>query len=80
MATPKYIRLTAASDGTDIRVRTDQVLGMHTTDPRRAANFVSGAAQPGETVVTVSYGTYTVKETQTEVCRKMAGLPTKGKS
>lgn len=79
MATaPKYIRLTAASDGTDIRVRTDQVLGMHTADPKRSANFVTGDALPGDTVVTVSYGTYRVKETQIEVVRKMAGLTTKG--
>jgi hypothetical protein len=77
---PRYIRLTAASDGTDIRVRTDQVLGMHTADARRPANFVTGDDQPGETVVTVSYGTYRVKETQIEVVRKMAGLTTKGKS
>lgn len=79
MSEPKYITLTAASDGTLIRVRTDLIYAIHTANTRRTANFITGPDRPGDTVVTVSFGSYTVKETPKQVIRMMAGKP-KGKS
>lgn len=78
MTAPKYVKLTAAADGTPVRIRCDQILGLHTADVKHSANFITGPSTPGQTVVNTSFGAFRVKETQVQVVRMMAGTPTKG--
>jgi hypothetical protein len=70
-AEPRYILLTSADDGSEIRIRNDHtILALHTVPTGR---HLTGEPGGRVTVVTASFGAYRVTETPRQIVRLMAG-------